>query len=78
MLLMGGQACIFYGAAEFSRDLDLLVLADAANLPNLTRASTNLGAEAIAVPLSKSVICCAATRSISAATGKMWRDSEST
>ena len=24
-LLMGGQACIFYGAAEFSRDLDLLV-----------------------------------------------------
>ena len=25
-LLMGGQACLFYGAAEFSRDLDLLVL----------------------------------------------------
>jgi hypothetical protein len=23
-LLMGGQACVFYGAAEFSRDLDLL------------------------------------------------------
>jgi hypothetical protein len=22
-LLMGGQACVFYGAAEFSRDLDL-------------------------------------------------------
>jgi len=23
-LLMGGQACVFYGAAEFSRDTDLL------------------------------------------------------
>jgi len=29
---MGGQACVFYGAAEFSRDTDLLILADAANL----------------------------------------------
>jgi hypothetical protein len=27
-LLMGGQACVFYGAAEFSRDTDLAVLAD--------------------------------------------------
>ena len=26
---MGGQACVFYGAAEFSRDTDLLILADA-------------------------------------------------
>lgn len=25
-LLMGGQACILYGAAEFSRDADLAVL----------------------------------------------------
>jgi hypothetical protein len=24
---MGGQACVFYGAAEFSRDTDLLILA---------------------------------------------------
>jgi hypothetical protein len=23
---MGGQACVFYGAADFSRDLDLLIL----------------------------------------------------
>jgi len=23
-LLMGGQACVFYGAAEFSRDTDFL------------------------------------------------------
>lgn len=25
-LLMGGQACVFYGAAEFSRGTDLLIL----------------------------------------------------
>jgi hypothetical protein len=42
---MGGQACIFYGAAEFSRDLDLLILADATNLPNLVRALDALEAE---------------------------------
>jgi hypothetical protein len=24
---MGGQACVFYGAAEFSRDTDLAILA---------------------------------------------------
>ena len=27
-LLMGGQACVFYGAAEFSRVTDLFNLAD--------------------------------------------------
>jgi hypothetical protein len=47
---MGGHACIFYGAAEFSRDLDLLILADAANLANLIRALHALHAEVIAVP----------------------------
>lgn len=26
-LLMGGQACVFYGAAEFSRDTDFAILA---------------------------------------------------
>ena len=31
-LLMGGQACVLYGAAEFSRDTDLAILADADNL----------------------------------------------
>ena len=30
-LLMGGQACVFYGAAEFSRDVDLFVLVDPSN-----------------------------------------------
>lgn len=34
-LLMGGQACVFYGRAEFSRDADLAILANAANLARL-------------------------------------------
>jgi hypothetical protein len=49
-LLMGGQACVFYGAAEFSRDTDLAIAADAANLARLRRALDDLQAEAIAVP----------------------------
>ncbi len=36
-LLMGGQACVFYGAAEFSRDTDLAIVADARNLTRLRR-----------------------------------------
>jgi hypothetical protein len=34
-LLMGGQACVFYGAAEFSRNADLALLADEENLHSL-------------------------------------------
>ena len=49
-LLMGGQACVFYGAAEFSRDVDFAILADAANLARLRKALAELQAEAIAVP----------------------------
>jgi hypothetical protein len=49
-LLMGGQACVFYGAAEFSRDVDVVVLADAANLARLTGALAELQAKRIAVP----------------------------
>ena len=49
-LLMGGQACVFYGAAEFSRDTDLLILADAANLARLEAALQDLQARLIAVP----------------------------
>ncbi len=36
-LLMGGQACILYGAAEFTRDSDFVVSADKANLARLNR-----------------------------------------
>jgi hypothetical protein len=49
-LLMGGQACVFYGAAEFSRDTDLLILADPGNLARLEAALRDLQAERIAVP----------------------------
>ncbi|MCU0783779.1 MAG: hypothetical protein MUF81_06970 [Verrucomicrobia bacterium] len=49
-LLMGGQACVFYGAAEFSRDTDFAILADAANLARLRKALADLRAEPIAVP----------------------------
>jgi hypothetical protein len=34
-LLMGGQACILYGAAEFSRDIDVAILASDENLQRL-------------------------------------------
>ena len=46
-LLMGGQACVFYGAAEFSRDTDIVLLADAANLKRLADALKTLRAEPI-------------------------------
>jgi hypothetical protein len=49
-LLMGGQACVFYGAAEFSRDTDFAILADAVNLARLRKALAELQAEPIAVP----------------------------
>jgi hypothetical protein len=49
-LLMGGQACVFYGAAEFSRDTDFAILAEAANLGRLRKALAELRAGLIAVP----------------------------
>ncbi len=47
---MGGQACILYGAAEFSRDVDIAVLADEKNLQSLRKALADLRAEPIFVP----------------------------
>ena len=49
-LLMGGQACVLYGAAEFSRDTDFAILASQANLSRLRAAMAELQAEVIAVP----------------------------
>jgi hypothetical protein len=49
-LLMGGQACVFYGAAEFSRDTDFAILANPANLGRLRKALADLQAESIAIP----------------------------
>lgn len=47
---MGGQACVSYGAAEFSRDLDLAIVASLQNLKALRNALSDLRAEVIAVP----------------------------
>lgn len=49
-LLMGGQACILYGAAEFSRDADLAIVGDAQNLERLRQALLALEAVVTAVP----------------------------
>jgi hypothetical protein len=49
-LLMGGQACVLYGAAEVSRDTDLAVLVEDRNLEALRSALAELKAERIAVP----------------------------
>jgi hypothetical protein len=49
-LLMGGQACIHYGAAEFSKDIDLAVLCDDTNLAVLKATLNQLQAKQIAVP----------------------------
>jgi len=47
---MGGQACVLYGAAEFSRDTDLAILASPANFKRLSAALDDLRAYVIAVP----------------------------
>ena len=49
-LLMGGQACVVYGAAEFSRDIDLAISDTDENLRCLQLALDELQAENIAVP----------------------------
>jgi hypothetical protein len=49
-LLMGGQACVLYGAAEFSRDCDIAIVCDQPNLDRLRAALTTLEAKPIAVP----------------------------
>lgn len=49
-LLIGGQACILYGAAEFSRDSDFVVLAEPANLEALKKALKALKAVPVYFP----------------------------
>jgi hypothetical protein len=49
-LLMGGQACVFYGAAQVSRDVDVMVLAEAGNFARLQQSLDALAARRIAVP----------------------------
>ena len=47
---MGGQACVFYGAAQVSKDVDVVLLAEAGNFARLERALDALAARRIAVP----------------------------
>jgi len=47
---MGGQACVFYGAAQVSKDIDFLILAEEKNFQNLHLALEKLQARRIAVP----------------------------
>ena len=47
---MGGQACVAYGGAEFSRDVDVAIAADARNLVRLKAALKELDAEPVYVP----------------------------
>ncbi len=47
---MGGQACVLYGAAEFSRDTDIAILASSENCELLKSALRTLQAHRIAVP----------------------------
>jgi len=49
-LLMGGQACVFYGAAQFSKDIDLVLMAAEQNYARLRMALRELNARRIAVP----------------------------
>ena len=49
-LLMGGQACIVYGGAEFTRDVDFAVAVSAENLARLRKALDDLKAEPLHLP----------------------------
>ena len=56
-LLIGGQACILYGAAEFSRDIDLVVMISPENLKDISTALEELEAERVFYPvLSEDVL----------------------
>ena len=49
-LLIGGQAAIIYGAAEFSRDSDFIIFCSTKNIENLKKALAALKAENIHIP----------------------------
>ena len=49
-LLIGGQACIIYGAVEFSRDSDFVILADSENMERLKNALKALEAKPVYFP----------------------------
>jgi hypothetical protein len=47
---MGGQACVFYGAAQVSKDIDFLILAEKENFDRLLASLDSLQAKRIAIP----------------------------
>jgi hypothetical protein len=47
---MGGQACVFYGAAQFSKDVDFVLLPSEDNFARFLAALGELKAQRIAVP----------------------------
>ena len=49
-LLMGGQASVFYGAAQVSKDIDFTILAEDGNFARMHSAFAELQAERIAIP----------------------------
>jgi hypothetical protein len=54
---MGGQACILYGGAEFSRDIDISIGIDTENISAIKKALKCLKAETVFVPpLGKQVL----------------------
>ncbi len=55
-LLMGGQACILYGAAEFTRDVDFAVAVGPRNLDRLRAALDELEAEPVFFPLLSAAV----------------------
>ena len=56
-LLMGGQACILYGAAEFSRDIDFAVMVSSQSIERLNSALNELDVKRIFMPaLSEEVL----------------------
>lgn len=55
-LLIGGQACIFYGAAEFSRVTDLTLLASDGNLALLRNGLRDLNARRKLTPMIRTII----------------------
>jgi hypothetical protein len=55
-LLMGGQACILYGATEFTRDVDFAVAVGPGNLDRLRAALDALEAEPVFFPLLSAAV----------------------
>jgi hypothetical protein len=47
---MGGQACVFYGAVQVSKDVDFLILAEEENFRRFLRAMEDLQAKRISIP----------------------------